>query len=57
MIAVEKARPIGYLVAVSGPGGRNLRGRKRSTGVRDVGTAPPAAAAEGHASSAVTVWG
>jgi hypothetical protein len=58
MIAVENARPIGYLVAVSGPGEWNLREAEAFDGRPEtLARLLSAAAAEAHASSAVTVWG
>jgi GNAT superfamily N-acetyltransferase len=58
MIAMEASRPIGYLVAVLGPGEWNLREADAFDG--DPGTLARvihAGAAEANALSATTVWG
>ncbi len=58
MIAMEGSRPIGYLVAVSGPGEWNLREADAFDG--DPGTLARvlhAGAADANAHAATTVWG
>ena len=58
MIATESSRPVGYVVAVSGPGEWNLREAEAFD--RDPATLArvlQAAAAEANASAATTVWG
>jgi hypothetical protein len=58
MIAMESSRPIGYLVAVLGPGEWNLREAEAFDG--DPGTLArllAAGAADASAAQATTVWG
>ena len=57
-IAMESSRPIGYLVAVSGPGEWNLREAEAFDGEpQTLAKILNAAAAEANAQSATTVWG
>ena len=58
MIAMEGSRPIGYLVAVLGPGEWNLREADAFDGdPRTLARVLHAGAAEANASAAATVWG